>query len=157
MSIGKVPILALIALAFVGAFLLIIVNKGTNRFAPVPKPVAALTPFDGKLAIESVDDLRVAGRKIVLCGAAFTKPQSMRVLATAAMRRDYQGLALRCKPVGVGTPCDGNVAPNFRDAAVVQCLTSDGTDLAAKLIEAGILCGLPAQAGSAYKSCAPGS
>ncbi|MER8603900.1 hypothetical protein NKH45_23320 [Mesorhizobium sp. M1156] len=157
MSIGKVAVLAFIALAFVGGFLFIIVNKGTNRFAPAPKPVAILTPFDGKLAIESIDDLRVAGRKIVLCGVAFAKPQSMRVIVTEAMRRDYQGLALTCKPVGLGTPCDGNVAPKFRDAVVVQCLTLGGTDLAAKLVEAGILCGQPAQAGSTYKPCAPGA
>ncbi|MER8778854.1 hypothetical protein [Mesorhizobium sp. M0977] len=157
MSIGKVAVLAFIALAFVGGFLFIIVNKGTNRFSPAPKPVAILSAFDGKLAIESIDDLRVAGRKIVLCGVAFAKPQSMRVMVTETMRRDYQGLALTCKPVGLGTPCDGNVAPKFRDAIVVQCLTLGGMDLAAKLVEAGILCGQPAQAGSTYKTCAPGS
>ncbi|MER8974421.1 hypothetical protein [Mesorhizobium sp. M0145] len=157
MSIGKVTVLAFIALAFVGGFLFIIVNKGTSRYAPAPKPVAVLTPFDGKLTVQSIDDLRVAGRKIVLCGVAFTRPQSMRAMVTEAARRDYQGLALTCKPVGTGTPCDGNVAPKFGDAVVVQCLTSGGTDLAAKLVEAGILCGQPAQAGSTYKSCVPGS
>ncbi|MER8871740.1 hypothetical protein NKI04_17700 [Mesorhizobium sp. M0814] len=123
----------------------------------MPKPAAALEPFEGKLTVQSIDDLRVAGRKIVLCGVAFTRPQSMRAMVTEAARRDYQGLALTCKPVGTGTPCDGNVAPKFGDAVVVQCLTSAGTDLAAKLVEAGILCGQPAQAGSTYKSCVPGS
>lgn len=149
--------LAFIALAFAGGFLFIVINKGTNIRAPAPKPVAALAPFAGKLGVQSVDDLRVAGRKIVLCGVAFAKPQSMRAMVTEAVRRDYQGLALTCKPVGMGTPCDGNMAPKFRDSVVVQCLTSDGTDLAAKLVEAGILCGQPAQAGSTYKSCPPGS
>ncbi|MES0029963.1 hypothetical protein [Mesorhizobium sp. M0040] len=149
--------LAFIALAFAGGFLFIVINNGTNIRAPTPKPVAALTSFDGKLTVQSIDDLRVAGRKIVLCGVAFTKPQSMRAMVTEAVRRDYQGLALTCKPVGAGTPCDGNVAPEFRDAVVVQCLTLGGTDLAAKLVETGILCGQPAQAGSTYKACAPGS
>ncbi|TIT21307.1 MAG: hypothetical protein E5W70_17490 [Mesorhizobium sp.] len=157
MSIGKMAVLAFMALAFAGGFLFIVINKGTNIRAPAPKPVAVLTSFDGKLAVQSIDDLRVAGRKIVLCGVAFTKPQSMRKMVTEAVRRDYQGLPLTCKPVGTGTPCDGNVAPKFRDAVVVQCLTSDGTDLAAKLVEAGILCGQPAQAGSTYKSCAQDS
>lgn len=157
MSIGKMAVLAFMALAFAGGFLFIVINKGTNIRAPAPKPVAILTSFDGKLAVQSIDDLRVAGRKIMLCGVAFTKPQSMRKMVTEAVRRDYQGLALTCKLVGAGTPCDGNVAPKFRDAVVVQCLTSDGTDLAAKLVEAGILCGQPAQAGSTYKSCAQGS
>ncbi|MER8772045.1 hypothetical protein NKH63_25380 [Mesorhizobium sp. M0960] len=157
MSIGKIAALAFIALAFAGGFLFIVINKGTNIRTPAPAPVEVLTSFGGKLAIQSIDDLRVAGRKIVLCGVAFTKPQSLRAMVAEAMRRDYQGLALTCKPVGSGTPCDGNVAPKFRDAVVVQCLTSDGTDLAAKLVEAGILCGQPAQAGSTYKSCAPGS
>lgn len=149
--------LAFMALAFAGGFLFIAVNKGTSIRAPAAKPIAALIPFDGKLSVQSIDDLRVASRKIVLCGVAFAKPQSMRALATEAVRRDYQGLALTCKPVGTGTPCDGNVAPKFRDAIVVQCLTSDGTDLAAKLVDTGILCGQPAQAGSTYKPCAPGS
>ncbi|ESZ10259.1 MULTISPECIES: hypothetical protein [unclassified Mesorhizobium] len=155
MSFKKISLLALVALAFAVGFLAIVVKKGT----PVrpPKPQAALEPFDGKLSIQAIDDLRVGNRKIVLCGVAFTKPQSLRAIVTDAARRDYQGLALTCKPVGMGTPCDGNVASKFGDAIVVQCLTSDGADLAAKLAESGILCGQPAQAGSAYKSCLSGS
>jgi hypothetical protein len=125
--------------------------KKGRLFVRTPRPQAALEPFDGKLSIQAIDDLRVAGRKIVLCGVAFSKPRSIRAMVTeAAARRDYQGLALTCKPVGKGTPCDGNVASRFGDAIVVQCLTSD---LAAKLAENGILCGQPAQAGSTYKSC----
>ncbi|MER8963405.1 hypothetical protein [Mesorhizobium sp. M0701] len=150
-------VLGLIALAFTGGFLILIINKGTNLRSLAPKPIPALTPFDGKLVVKSIDDLRIANRKIVLCGVAFTKSQSMRSLVTEAMRRDYQGLALTCKPVGAGTPCDGNIGPKFRDAVVVQCLTSEGRDLAADLVEAGILCGQPAQAGSTYKACAQGS
>jgi hypothetical protein len=121
--------------------------------APAQKPVAKLERFEGKLAFQSIDDLRVGGRRILLCGAAFTKPQSMRAMATEAARRDYQGLALKCRPVGVGTPCDGNVASKFGDALVVQCFTPDGADLAAKLIQGGILCGQPTQAGTTYAPC----
>ncbi|MES0157600.1 hypothetical protein NKJ81_29165 [Mesorhizobium sp. M0018] len=157
MPIKKIGLLALIACAFSVWFLVIIVKRGTDLDARPLSQSAVLEPFAGQLAIRSIDDLRVAGRKIVLCGVAVTKPQSIRAMVTEAARRDYQGLALTCKPVGAGTPCDGNIAAKFGDALVVQCLTSDGTDLAAKLVEAGILCGQPAQAGSTYKSCAPGS
>ncbi|MER9228551.1 hypothetical protein NKI39_23510 [Mesorhizobium sp. M0664] len=157
MSIRKVAVFAFIALAFAGGFLVIIVTKGTNIHAPALKPVAAMTPFEGKLVVQSIDDLRVGGRKIVLCGVAFAMPQSMRAVVTEAARREYQGLALRCKPVGSGTPCDGNVTSTFRGAIVAQCLTPDGMDLAAKLVEIGMLCGQPAQAGLTYKSCALGS
>ncbi|RWK60422.1 hypothetical protein [Mesorhizobium sp.] len=157
MSIKKLGLLALLGVVFGVGFLIVVVKMGTDLGAREPKPQAALEPFDGKLSIQAVDDLRVAGRKIVLCGVAFTKPQSMRAMVTEAARRDYQGLALTCKPVGNGTPCDGNVASKFGDAIVVQCLTSDGADLAAKLAENGILCGQPAQAGSIYKSCLSGS
>ncbi|TJU89837.1 MAG: hypothetical protein E5Y15_01525 [Mesorhizobium sp.] len=153
MSFKKLSLLALLCLAFAVGFFAIIVEKGTPRRPPPPKPQAAIEPFDGKLFIQAVDDLRVGKRKIVLCGVAFTKPGSMRALVTEAARRGYQGVALTCKPVGMGTPCDGNVATKFGDAIVVQCLTSDGADLAAKLAENGILCGQPAQAGSTYKSC----
>ncbi|MER9962674.1 hypothetical protein NKJ72_17185 [Mesorhizobium sp. M0045] len=155
MSIRMSAVLGLIALAFAGSFLIIIINKGTNLRARGPKPTVALMASNGKLIVQSIEDLRVAGRKIVLCGVAFTKPQSMRGIVTDAVRRDFQGLTLTCRPVGTGTPCDGNAAPKFRNAVVVQCFTSDGTDLAAKLVAAGFLCGQPAQAGSAYKPCAP--
>ncbi|TIO04453.1 MAG: hypothetical protein E5X88_31760 [Mesorhizobium sp.] len=157
MSFKKIGLLTLVALVFAIGFFTIIVKKGTPVRSQSPKAQAVLEPFDGKLSVQAVDDLRVAGRKIVLCGVAFTKPRSMRAMVTEAVRRDYQGLALTCKPVGKGTPCDGNVASKFGDAIVVQCLTSDGTDLAAKLAETGILCGQPAQSGSTYKTCLSGS
>ncbi|MER8504118.1 hypothetical protein [Mesorhizobium sp. M0204] len=157
LSNKKIGLLALIALAFGVAFLAAVAAQRGKSSAQAPKPPVALQPFAGGLDIPSIDNLRVAGRKIVLCGVAFTKPQSMRTMVTEAVRRDYQGIVLTCKPVGTGTPCDGSVAPKFRDAFVVQCLTPDGTDLAAKLVESGILCGQPAQAGSIYKSCTPGS
>lgn len=157
MSIKSVGLLALVALTFVVCFLVIVVERGIDLGARMPKPAAAVEPFEGRLAVQSIEDLRVAGLKIVLCGVAFTQPHSLRTLAFEVLRRDYQGLTLTCRPVGMGTPCDGNVSSKFDDAVVVQCLTADGTDVAAKLVEAGILCGQPSQAGSTYKSCAPGS
>ncbi|MER9971827.1 hypothetical protein [Mesorhizobium sp. M0060] len=157
MSIKKVILLALIVCAFGVSFLAVIVERRINPNAQFPKPSAAVEPFSGKLVIRSVSDFRIDGRKIVLCGVTFSKPQAIRAMVEESARQAYQGLALNCRPVGMGTPCDGNLAPKFGDAVVVQCLTSDGADLAAKLVEDGILCGQPAQAGSTYKPCSPGS
>ncbi|RWB34115.1 MAG: hypothetical protein EOQ42_24615 [Mesorhizobium sp.] len=153
MSFKKIGLLSLLALAFGVSFLSIILIQKNKPNAPVPRPSA----FSGKLTIPAIDDLRVGSRKILLCGVAFAKPQSIRAMVTEVARRDYEGLALKCKPVGTGTPCDGNVASKFGGAVVVQCFTPDGRDFAATLAENGILCGQPAQAGSTYKSCLSGS
>lgn len=153
MSTKKTALLALVALLFAVMFLGIVVKQRIKPNMPAPKSAETLRPFDGKLAVQSIDDLRVGGRKILLCGAAFTKPQSIRSMVTDAARRDYQGLAVSCKPVGTGTPCDGNVASKFGDAVVVQCFTLDGMDLAVKLTQDGLLCGQPTQAGTTYKPC----
>ncbi|RWO01700.1 hypothetical protein [Mesorhizobium sp.] len=155
MSIKKVGLLVLIAVVFGAGFLSIIVAKKNKLRPPAPAPV--LQPFVGKFDIHAVDDLWAGGLRIVLCGAEFSKPQEMRAMMTAAARRDFQGLDVTCKPVGSGTPCDGNVAARFRGAFVVQCFTSDGADLAERLVSKGILCGLPAQAGPTYKPCSPSS
>ncbi|MER8562481.1 hypothetical protein [Mesorhizobium sp. M0578] len=154
MSIKKVGLLGLITLVFAAGFLgLVTVQRDSSR-AP---PKLSITPerLEGTFFIQTFDDLRVGGHKILLCGVAFSKPQFMRAMVTDAARRDYQGLALTCKPVGTGTPCDGNTAPRLGDATVVQCFTPDGSDLAAKLVAGGVLCGQPAQAGSTYKPCSP--
>ncbi|MER8453922.1 hypothetical protein NKJ46_30230 [Mesorhizobium sp. M0166] len=156
MSFKKVGLLSLILLMFVSGFLGLIVTQRDSSRAPL-KPLTALEPLHGAFFIQTIDDLRVGGHKIMLCGVAFTKPQSMRGMVTEAARRDYQGVALTCKPVGTGTPCDGNVAPKYADAVIVQCFTSDGADLAAKLVESGILCGQSAQAGTTYRPCSPSS
>ncbi|TIU91695.1 MAG: hypothetical protein E5W01_07105, partial [Mesorhizobium sp.] len=84
MSLKKIGLLALVALAFAVGFFVIIVEKGTPVRPQPPKLQAALEPFEGKLSVQAVDDLRVAGRKIVLCGVAFTKPGSMRAMVTEA-------------------------------------------------------------------------
>lgn len=151
MSIRSIAFLAIIAVLFGAGFLgIIVMQRGSPRPA---RPAAVLKPFDGKLAIPSIDDLRVGGRKVLLCGAAFSRPQAMRALVTEAARRDYQGLVLTCKPVGIGTPCDGKIASRVGDTLVVQCLTAKGEDLATMLTQGGILCGQPVQAGATYKSC----
>lgn len=144
-------LLGLVALAFAVGFLFVITSQRGQP--PVAKPPVAAAPIAGKLTFKSIDDLRVNGRRILLCGAAFTKPASMLGMVTASARADYNGLTVTCKPVGTGTPCDGNVAASFAGAMVVQCFMPDGADLAAQLTQAGLLCGRPSQAGATYKPC----
>jgi hypothetical protein len=153
LSTRTLAALAAVAFLFAAAFLGVVVAQRNKQAAPVAKPVAELQPFEGSFKINAIDDLRVGSRRIILCGAAFTKPRSMRDLVTAAARPGYQGLAVRCKPVGTGTPCDGNVGASFGGAVVVQCFTPDGADLAARLTQDGFLCGQPSQAGATYKNC----
>lgn len=150
----KVGLLGLIALVFAAGFLGLVTVQSDRSTAPL-KPSITPERLEGAFSIQRIDDLRVGGHKILLCGVAFSRPHAMRAMVTDVARRAYQGLALTCKPVGSGTPCDGNTAPRFGGAIVVQCFTSDGSDLGAKLVESGVLCGQPAQAGSTYKPCSP--
>lgn len=153
LPIKKIAILALLAAVFATGFLVITATTKRSPNVTGVKTSAALKPLDGKLVIRSIDDFRVGGRKILLCGVAFTKPWSMQPLVTEALRRGYDGLVVTCRPVGAGTPCDGNMASKLGGAVVVQCFMPDGTDLAAKLIESGLLCGRPGQAGTTYRTC----
>lgn len=145
-----------IGILFLGAFfvffLTIITYCGQPAIRPASEVKEIIQPFSGELYVPSIDDFRVGVRKVVLCGAAFGRPQAMRPMLTLAARK-YQGLILKCRPVGSGTPCDGRTASTFRGASVVQCFTPDGEDFAARLVREGILCGLPGQVGTTYKAC----
>lgn len=145
--------MTMFAVAFAVGFLWIVAVQREPRNSPASRSMPLLKPFEGKLNFRSIDDLRVDGRKILLCGAAFTKPRSLLVMVTEAAKRDYQALLVRCRPVGTGTPCDGNVASRLGDAVVVQCFTYEGADLAMQLTQKGLLCGQAVQAGAAYKPC----
>lgn len=147
---NKLVAIPVIGLVFAVGFMAVILSQRGN---PRPQPHATLSPFTGHLNIPSIDDLRVGGRKIVLCGAASTKPQALRELVTEVARRDFQGMVLNCKPVGSGTPCDGKTGARLGDAMVVQCLTPDGGDLAAVLTQRGLLCGQPSQIEATYRAC----
>lgn len=147
---NKLVAIPVIGLVFAVGFMAVILSQRGN---PRPPPHATLSPFTGRLTIPSIDDLRVGGRKIVLCGVASTKPQALRELVTEVARRDFQGMVLNCKPVGSGTPCDGKTGARLGDALVVQCSMPDGRDLAADLTQRGLLCGQPAQAGDTYPGC----
>ncbi|MEV8645357.1 hypothetical protein AB0V79_27270 [Mesorhizobium ciceri] len=147
---NKLIAIPVVGLVFAVGFMAVIVSQ---RDKPRPQPRATLSPFTGHLNIPSIDDLRVGGRKVVLCGVASTKPLALRDMVTEATRRDFQGMVLNCKPVGSGTPCDGNTGARLGDAVVVQCFMPDGGDLAAVLTEMGLLCGQPGQARATYRAC----
>ena len=152
MSLKKAAFLGLAILSFVAVFMAVLMAQKNRPRPQKPAPVA-LASIEGKLDIRSIDDIRVGGRKILLCGVAFAKPRSMRALVTEAARRDYQGKAVKCRPVGAGTPCDGKTAAKFDGSTIVQCMTAAGVDLAAEFSERGFLCDVPAQSGGHYKAC----
>lgn len=109
--------------------------------------------FRGTLLISDISDIRVASKHVILCGATFTKPHGMISLVSEAARRRFPSQTVSCKPVGLGTPCDGLVAPRLNNFIVAQCFTKDGADLAEQLTSEGFLCGQPEKSGGYYKPC----
>ncbi|MER8578426.1 hypothetical protein NKG95_06725 [Mesorhizobium sp. M1423] len=118
-------------------------------------PVMADGPkaFSGTLVIKDIRDITVAANHVILCGATFTKPAQMTALVSEAASDRFPPQMVTCKPVGLGTPCDGLVASRLNNFIVAQCFTKDGADLAEQLISQGILCGQPDQSGGHYKPC----
>jgi hypothetical protein len=150
MSLRTVSLLALAALVFVAGFVAIV---RTSQDKPPAKAAPAAQPIVGKIDFREIDDLRVAGRKVILCGVAYTKPAAMRDMVKQAARQEFQGKSVTCRPVGSGTPCDGRAATSFGGALVGQCLTEDQRDVAGELAAKGILCDVPAQSGGHYAAC----
>lgn len=110
-------------------------------------------PFSGALMIKDIRDITVASKHVILCGATFTKPSGMISLVSEAARQRFPPQTVSCKPVGLGTPCDGLVAPKLNNFIVAQCFTKDGADLAEQLISQAFLCGQPEKSGGHYKPC----
>lgn len=153
MSMKKTAFLLVAVLSF--ATLMLYMLTGHDRVATPSRTETAREAivFSGKLDIRAMDDLRVGGRKVLLCGVAFTRPRSLEPIVRDQARRAYQGQQLDCIQVGGGTPCDGRASPVFGGAVVAQCRTAQGADLAHQLSSDGYLCDLPAQSGSIYKGC----
>ncbi|MER9565875.1 hypothetical protein [Mesorhizobium sp. M0571] len=95
----------------------------------------------------------VGSKHVILCGATFTKPAGMSSLVSEAARERFPPQMVTCKPVGLGTPCDGLVAPSLNKFVVAQCFTEKGADLAEQLISQGFLCGQPENSNGHYKRC----
>ena len=154
MNMRKVTVLVLMGLCFCTLILYLLVDY--RQGAPSIRANTALETslrFSGRLTIQSMSDLRVAGRKIILCGVSFTKSKQIEKLVLESARRAFQGTEVKCVQVGGGTPCDGKAAKRFGDAMVAQCFVEDQGDLALRLRERGFLCDLPAQSGGRYKGC----
>jgi hypothetical protein len=150
MSLKAVSLFGLAALVLVALYMALVFS---NARKPAPQRTAAVEPIAGKADFRAIDDLRVAGKKVVLCGVSFTRPTTARELALKAARDAFQGKNVTCRPVGSGTPCDGRAAASFRGALVGQCLTEDGRDMAAELAMQKVLCDLPSQSGGHYSAC----
>jgi hypothetical protein len=154
MTLRKLTLLVLASLCFATLMLYLLVGRshreaGRHDFAAA-KPAVE---FSGRLDIRTMTDLRVHGRKMMLCGVLYAKPASMEPLVREQARRMFQGTEVECVQVGGGTPCDGRAAPSFDGAIVAQCRTKDGSDIARKLSDSGYLCDLPAQSGGVYHAC----
>lgn len=153
MTMKKIALIMLAALGFATLMLYMLTGQGRSTRPPVAGSAPAALVFNGKLDIRAMDDLRVDGRRIILCGVSFTKPRSLESVARDLARKVYQGQQLSCVQVGGGTPCDGRVGASFNGAVVVQCHTEQGADIAREMSDRGFLCDLPAQSGSIYSDC----
>jgi hypothetical protein len=143
---------ALAALLFVSAILFVLAGshpQKNKRAAMITNPIMLSGLFD----IRTMTDIRVAGRKVVLCGVSFDKPVPLETLVREQARRAFQGSKVVCVQVGGGTPCDGRTPPVFENTPVVQCRRSDGSDIARELSDLGYLCDVPTQSGGAYHAC----
>jgi hypothetical protein len=144
---------SLVTLIIVAGIFAVISNSRDRQRMPMARPAQAEVPFEGALSIISLDDFRVSGRRILLCGVQNARPAAMRPLLLEAAKSELNNQEVSCVPVGLGTVCDGRAAASFGRASVVQCRTRNGNDIAAILTQKGILCDLPAQSGGAYASC----
>jgi hypothetical protein len=154
LSIGRVSLLSLAALCFAAAMLYLLASDGAQR--PEDRSGSAVSPpmtIGGRLDIRTMADLRVGGRKVVLCGVTFSRPPSLEPFMREQARRTFQGNEVNCVQVGGGTPCDGRAAPSYEGLPVVQCKRPDGADLARVLSDSGYLCDVPAQSGGTYHAC----
>lgn len=120
---------------------------------------AILTVFVGSITISDAaeflglakrvidgDDIEVCTdggpcRDIRLCGIDAPEVECGRSydVAREALRALVEGKRVRCIQVGGGTPCDGRSKPTNRGRIVAQCFV-DNTDIAAALVERGVVC-----------------
>lgn len=154
MNLRKLALLVLAALCFATLVLYLLAARSRDEAGSRTKPASSESvAFSGMLDIRAMDDMRVGGRKIVLCGVSFAKPRAMEKLVRGEARYAFQGRQLNCIQVGGGTPCDGRVAASFGDSLVAQCFTEERLDVARELTARGYLCDRPAQSGGIYRSC----
>lgn len=154
MNMKTFAIVAVTALCFVTLMLFLLID-GSDPVMDRQGTKTAQSPvkISGKLDIRVMTDLRVAGRKVILCGVSFNKPAAMEPLVREQARGMFQGSEVDCAQVGAGTPCDGKAATVFEGVPVVQCRRKDGSDIAGELSGAGYLCDIPVQSGGAYTAC----
>ncbi|HMN14344.1 hypothetical protein [Aquamicrobium defluvii] len=153
MGTKKIVVLILAALGFATLMLYMLTTQNRPLTPSAERNTRQALVFSGKLDIRTMDDLRIGGRKILLCGVGFTRPRALEPMAREQARKAHQRQQFDCVQVGGGTPCDGRMGTSFDGVAVVQCRTAQGADLAQELSEQGYLCDLPAQSGGIYRNC----
>lgn len=108
---------------------------------PIAGPVASIR--DG-------DTFVIGHQPVRLCGIqAPEKSRRGAKEATAYLTRIVRGKAVRCVPVGDGTPCDGRSSRRSHDRVVAQCFVQ-GRDIAEAMVAAGHACDWSKFSGGAY-------
>ena len=113
--------------------------------------IALADTITGPVAHVRDGDTFVIGRQpIRLCGVqAPEKGHRGAKEATAYLTRLVRGKAVRCVPVGEGTPCDHRSSKRSHDRVVAQCF-AQGRDIAEAMVAAGLACDWRRYSGGAY-------
>lgn len=152
MRMNRWMLIGLAALVMLGTVILMLANRPERRATPAPRATAPVE-VTGPLKVTSVNLFTVGNRRLSLCGVTFARPAQLRDLATATVKSVYENRRVTCKQVGAGTACDGQSSERVGTEILAQCSFEDGTDLAAELVDRGILCGTLRNEGSPYKLC----
>ncbi|MER8560199.1 hypothetical protein [Mesorhizobium sp. M0578] len=135
---------AIAALLVSVAFGVLYLGEPRSRYEPKPPKIHDIK---GRLYVLTANAFNVNGTSVILCGVRPSGQPAL--LATNAVRLAYEKAYVKCTPVGGGTPCDGKTVATIGLSKVAQCKVDGTLDLAAALIDAGILCGTV----PAYKPC----
>ncbi|RWP31833.1 MAG: hypothetical protein EOR02_08445 [Mesorhizobium sp.] len=125
-----------------------VLSLGTPRETYQPKR-PRIHDVKGRLSVLGANAFSVGGALVVLCGVRPSGALGTAGIAAIKVKASYERAYVKCTPVGGGTPCDGKTVATLGTSTVAQCKIDGTLDLAAALVDAGILCGtIPA-----YKPC----
>lgn len=104
-----------------------------------PRRTAQAQSFSGTLDVRNPNDIRVGGRRVILCRTVNILSPSLASLAGETLQKEFKGRSVACNPVGLGTSCDGRSPTMVAGAFVAQCRLDKGNDLAEELVSRKIL------------------
>ena len=97
--------------------------------------------------------------RVRLCGIeAPPLPERGGVEAYQALRRITEMKAIRCIPLGGGTPCDMRIRPTSGNVVIAQCfivVPGIDKDIAEELVRTKLACDLPQVSGGYYRRKVP--